>query len=106
MQLYCEIVIPCRTNFNGCLKVMYCLKFSVYSLSLLMKVYINYIVLISLLSDNKLTQLPDTICEMKSLRELVITQNKITLLPRRLCFVRTLETISLDYDHMRYPPNG
>lgn len=64
----------------------------------------NKVILICL--DNKLKELPGSVCSMKSLRMLDLQENDITMLPRQLCHVRTMETLALDIDKMRYPPPG
>jgi len=50
-----------------------------------------------------LKSLPDSLCTLRGLRTLDISQNLITSLPKEFCNVRTLDTLILDADRMEFP---
>ena len=58
------------------------------------------------LSGNKIHTIPDSMCEMQSLRTLDVSSNLVTELPQHLCQVRTLDSLILDAPLMNNPPAG
>ena len=63
--------------------------------------------LLTFLLGNKLKDLPDSLCCLKNLRSLDISNNpQLTILPRQLCQVRSLETIILDGEMFVDPPSN
>lgn len=57
-------------------------------------------------AGNKLNKIPDSMCEMQSLRTLDVSMNQLTELPQYLCKVRTLDSLILDASLMNNPPEG
>lgn len=62
-------------------------------ISFLIKIICNLFLI-----GNSLKELPDSVCQMKSLRTLDISHNQIRSLPRRFCNIRTLE-VSIAHHH-------
>ena len=55
---------------------------------------------------NTLTELPDQLGEMVSLRSLDVSANQITHLPLTLAKLKCLENITVDSEKMVFPPSG